>query len=164
MQQFIPAKTRVVVFLCVLAACGVAAFTLLWSVGLRSPKPLDPADYTEEAPAGFLFDVSCSLQDELIQLEGYAAVEGERFESVDTRVALYHSGDDAYLLLPTQMKASEAARKATGLPLAEYGGFLALVKQSQLDHPLGEYEICIAYRNDGHNALVHTGRSVEVGQ
>ena len=97
-------------------------------------------------------------------MDGYAAVEGERFESVDTRVVLYHAEDDTYILLPTQMVESEAARQATGLPLAQYGGFSARAKASGLEHPVEEYEICIAYRNDGHNALVHTGRRVEVAQ
>ena len=162
MQQFVPAQKRVVVFLCALAVCGVAVFTLLWSAGLRTPKTLDPAEYTESAPEGFLFDVTCTLQDGLLCVDGYAAVENERFESVDTRAVLYHSGTNSYLLLPTQMQSSEAARQATGLPLAEYGGFAARVKASKLEYPLAEYEICIAYRNDGHNALVHTGRSAEV--
>ena len=42
--------------------------------------------------------------------------------------------------------------------------FSARAKASGLEHPAEEYEICIAYRNDGHNALVHTGRRVEVAQ
>lgn len=162
MQQFVPARKGVVVFLCALAVCGVALFTLVWSAGLRTPKTLDPADYTETAPDGFLFDAACTLQDGLLCIDGYAAVKDERFESVDTRVALYHPGTDSYLLLPTQMQESEAARQATGLPLAEYGGFAARVKAADLKYPAAEYEICIAYRNDGHNALVHTGRSAEV--
>lgn len=162
MQQFVPAKKRVVIFLCALAICGVAAFTLLWSHGLRAVRALDPAQYTEPAPAGFVFDAVCTRQDGLLRVDGYAAVEGERFESVDTRVVLYHAGDDAYVLLPTQMVESEAAQQATDLPLAQYGGFAALAQESRLEHPVGEYEICLAYRNDGHNALVHTGRSAEV--
>ena len=64
--------------------------------------------------------MTCTLQDGLLCVDGYAAVEDERFESVDTRVVLYHSGTNSYLLLPTQMQSSEAARQATGLPLAEY--------------------------------------------
>ena len=91
MQQFVPAKKRVVVFLCALAVCGVAAFTLLWSWGLRAVRVLDPAEYTQQAPAGFVFDTACSLQDGVLCVDGYAAVEGERFESVDTRVVLYLS-------------------------------------------------------------------------
>ena len=162
MQQFIPAQKRVVIFLCVLAVCGVLGFTLLWSAGLRTPKVVDPSDYTEDMPSGFLFDVECTSQDGLLCVDGYAAVEGERFESVDTRVILYHAGDESYLLIPTQMQKSEAARQATNLPLAEYGGFAARVKLSHLAHPTEEYEICIAYRNDGHNALVRTGCSAEV--
>lgn len=164
MQQFVPAKKRVVVFLCALAVCGVAAFTLLWSWGLRAVRVLDPAEYTQQAPAGFVFDTACSLRDGVLCVDGYAAVEGERFESVDTRVVLYHAEDDTYILLSTQMVESEAARQATGLPLAQYGGFSARAKASGLEHPAEEYEICIAYRNDGHNALVHTGRRVEVAQ
>ena len=152
MQQFVPAKKRVVVFLCALAVCGVAAFTLLWSWGLRAVRVLDPAEYTQQAPAGFVLCV-----------DGYAAVEGERFESVDTRVVLYHAEDGAYYSIPTQMTPDEAATAAVadgrGYAL---GGFTAVVPEKVLAHPLAEYEICIAYRVGGFDFLASTGKTAEV--
>ena len=85
-------------------------------------------------------------------------------ESVDTRVVPYHAEDDTYILLPTQMVRARPPGRPPAFPLAQYGGFSARAKASGLEHPVEEYEICIAYRNDGHNALVHTGRRVEVAQ
>ena len=161
---FVPARPRVVLALAVLVLAGMAGFCLALYHSLTAVRPVDPADYPGAAPEGFRWEAAVSREDGRAVFTGWACVEGEPFPDVDIRVVLYHAEDDTYILLPTQMVESEAARQATGLPLAQYGGFSARAKASGLEHPVEEYEICIAYRNDGHNALVHTGRRVEVAQ
>lgn len=89
-------------------------------------------------------------------------IEGERFEHIDTFVALYSGTGGTALRLPTKMVLSEEAYEAGGrLAIGQMGGFTARIREGAL--PADEYSVYIAYRTDGHDILADTGRKVRVG-
>ena len=101
-------------------------------------------------------------KDGMLSVDGYACIEGERFEHIDTFVALYPGTGGTALRLPTKMVLSEEAYVAGGsLAIGQLGGFTARIREQAL--PAGEYSVYIAYRTDGHNILADTGRKVQVG-
>lgn len=160
-----PPKRWVVVAMLCAAVVLVGVFALLLRHSLRAAVPLNPAEYEQSAPEGFLYDLTSTLQNGTVAFEGWACVQGERFESVDTWVVLHHVPSGAYLRVPTVMQLSEEAPPQLDADEIDYarGGFTAFVLLQQLTAPLDEYEVCIAYRSNGHNALVHTGQSLPQG-
>lgn len=137
------------------AAAGILLFAFLLRGEMRSVHPLDPTDYTEPAPEGFAWQCDVTPGQGILTLQGWAAVEGEKPETVDCFYVLYSAGEEAYYRLPTTMQQSDAAAAGAGTPYAGLYGF-ALTEQL----PAGELELCFAYRSNGHNALIHTGRMV----
>ena len=93
--------------------------------------------------------------------QGWACVRQQRFEAVDIRAAVL-AGDGAGWTLPTVLREDAAAKQAIGdVVFGEYGGFTSRCAEKAL--PAGSYELCIAYRCNGHDTLVRTGIFVEVG-
>ncbi len=43
-----------------------------------------------------------------------------------------------------------------------YGGFEARIPLKTLEAAPSHYELCVAWRSNGHNALIHTGQMLEV--
>lgn len=161
--SFVKAKTGVVMAalaggLCfVLLFCGVLRYTM------RSPSALNPAGYevSEGAvPEGFRYEAQVAAGEGALQIRGWACVVGERILSVDNWVVLYDGAAGRYLRLPTTMELDEAATAAVGDGI-EYAraGFTSLTPLKALDAG-GVYELCFAYRSNGHNLLVHTGQEV----
>lgn len=151
----------------VFAALFCAAMLVIALVGgmtaraLTMPKTVRLSDYTEPVPDAFRMKAQASQENGMLTVDGYACVEGERFEKIDTFVVLYPGQGDEALRLPTKMVLSEEAYVAGGsLAIGQLGGFTAKVSQGAL--PAGEYEIYIAYRTDGHNILADTGGKVQV--
>ena len=151
-----PADPRLLWGFWLLAAAVTLAFLFCLRQDLRSVRPLDPAQYTEATPAGFLYECQAVPGSGVITFSGWAAVEGEDLATVDCRLVLYSPGQDRYYLLPTAMEQNQAAAQATGDGGAVYAGLYAFALTRQL--PAGDLELCFAYRNNHHNALIHTGQ------
>ena len=95
---------------------------------------------------------------------GRMGVRGEWYTSFDGRIVLYLAETDPYWMVPTAMDEqaafdSELVEKTWG---ESYGGFEARLPLSALDADPSQYELCVAWRSNGHNALVHTGQMLEV--
>ncbi len=140
-----------------IAMAGMA-LVLLFCALIRMDKEkireADVSDLTEET------DVTCVIESvtpgEYIRIDGYAYVEGESIHTADQQVLLYDAKEERYLQLPTQMNRKEALDQ-TDDAKKNYsgGGFFAKAKASRLG--AADYEICLAYRSNGHRVLVHTG-------
>ena len=129
---------------------------------LTAPKAIRVADYAEPVPSTFRMKADVTQADGMLLVDGYACIEGERFEHIDTFVALYPGTGGTALRLPTKMVLSEEAYEAGGrLAIGQLGGFTARIREEAL--PAGEYSVYIAYRTDGHDILADTGRKVQVG-
>lgn len=151
-----PADPRLLWGFWLLAAAVTLAFLFCLRQDLRSVRPLDPTQYTETPPAGFLYECQAVPGRGVITFNGWAAVEGEDLATVDCRLVLYSPGQDRYYLLPTAMEQNQAAAQAAGDGGAVYAGLYAFALTRQL--PAGDLELCFAYRNNHHNALIHTGQ------
>lgn len=163
MEDYQPPRCRVLGMLALIAALGVIGFSLLLWFQLRAVRPLDPADYPETLP-GFTFSASCTQEGNHLELTGRMGVRGERYTSFDGRIVLYLASADAYWTVPTMMDEqaafdSDLTEKTWG---ESYGGFEARIPLSALDADPSQYELCVAWRSNGHNALVHTGQMLEV--
>ena len=156
-----PADPRLLWGFWVLAAAGILLFAFLLRADLRSVRRLDPADYTEPAPEGFVYECVAAPGNGVLTLSGWALVRGEGPGAVDCRYVLYDPAAGQYYRLPTTMEQSQAAVDATGESGALYAGLYGFALTDQL--PAGELEICFAYRSDGHNALIHTGQTTTGG-
>lgn len=155
MEERRPADPRLLWGFWALAAAGILLFAVLLRADLRGVRPLNAALYTEAPPAGFAYRCEAAQGEGVLTFRGWAAVEGEKLETVDCRLALYSPGEGRYYRLPTTMDPSEEAAAAAGDPDA---GFYAFALTDQL--PAGELELCFAYRSNGHNALIRTGQTV----
>ena len=162
MEPYIPPKRRAVLGLAALCAAVVALFLLLLVHGLRAPRPIRAEDYPEPVPADLLWDITaCERAGGMLTVEGWACVRQQRFEAVDIRAAVL-AADGAGWTLPTVLREDAAAKQAIGdVVFGEYGGFTSRCAEKAL--PAGSYELCIAYRCNGHDTLVRTGIFVEVG-
>lgn len=155
MEERRPADPRLLWGFWALAAACILLFAVLLRADLRGVRPLDAALYTEAAPAGFSYRCEVAPGEGVFTFRGWAAVEGEKLETVDCRLVLYSPGEGCYYSLPTTMDPSEEAAAAAGDPDA---GFYAFALADRL--PAGELELCFAYRSNGHNALIRTGQIV----
>lgn len=156
------AKKSVFAALACAAALAVGLLCALVSRALTAPKAIRVADYAEPVPSTFRMKADVTRADGMLLVDGYACIEGERFEHIDTFVALYSGTGGTALRLPTKMVLSEEAYEAGGgLAIGQMGGFTARIREGAL--PAGEYGVYIAYRTDGHGILADTGRKVKVG-
>lgn len=143
-------------------AAGMALvflFCLLIRLDKERIIPADVSDLTEKA------DVICVIGEvmpgEYIQIRGYAYIEGESIHTADQNVLLYDREEEDYVELRTQMEIKEELNQtASHGKNHSAGGFRAKVKASALKREYGDYEICLAYRNDGHKVLIHTGKDL----
>lgn len=163
MEEYQPPRGRVLGLLALAAALGVLVFSLLLWFQLRTVRPLDPADYPETLP-DFTFSANCTQVGNHLELTGRMGVRGEWYTSFDGRIVLYLAETDTYWMVPTAMDEqaafdSELVEKTWG---ESYGGFEARLPLSALDADPSQYELCVAWRSNGHNALVHTGQILEV--
>ncbi len=142
-----------------LLAAGLAA-SALFCAGIRADKEriqtADVSALTEEA------EVTAAVEEvtagEYIRIEGYAYIEGESVHAAAQKVLLRSGEDGEYLEIPTRMQVKEELNRVPeGGKNHEKGGFQAKVRASALALAPSEYEICIAYQNDGHRVLVDTG-------
>lgn len=159
---FIPAKKDVALALLCFAALVIVLFTGVLRYTLRTAFVLDASAYPEPAPANFTYHCTLGRSGGAITLKGWACVAGERFTAVDCWAVLYDAAQDTYLRIPTNMELAPDATRAIddGINYS-FGGFTAFVQEKQLQTPFSAYEICFAYRSNGHNALVHTGQMLE---
>lgn len=155
MKTVKPADARLLWGFWAIAAAGILLFAFLLRADLRSVHRLNPAAYTEAAPAGFIWHCDVTPEAGALTFSGWAAVTGEKPETVDCFLVLYDAAADAYYRLPTTMQPSDDAAAQAGSVYAGLSGF-ALTDQL----PSGALELCFAYRSNGHNALVHTGQKV----
>ena len=156
------AKRSVFAALACAAALAVGLLCLRVGRALTAPRTIRLVDYAEPVPEAFRMKADITQKDGMLSVDGYACIEGERFEHIDTFVALYPGTGGAALRLPTKMVLSEEAYVAGGsLAIGQLGGFTARIREQAL--PAGEYSVYIAYRTDGHNILADTGRKVQVG-
>ena len=70
--------------------------------------------YAEPVPSTFRMKADVTQADGMLLVDGYACIEGERFEHIDTFVALYPGTGGTALRLPTKMVLSEEAYEAGG--------------------------------------------------
>ena len=104
-----PADPRLLWGFWVLAAAGILLFAFLLRADLRSVRRLDPADYTEPAPEGFVYECAAAPGNGVLTLSGWALVRGEGPGAVDCRYVLYDPAAGQYYRLPTTMEQSQAA-------------------------------------------------------
>ena len=160
-MKFQPAKFKVAIPVTAGLFVLVLIFALILRSSLRSPHALDPADYTESVPDGFVYECAVSVDGDELILQGFACVRDEKVSDIDCYAVLYDAGAESYLRLATQMVASEQYRNAAGDGLNQmFSGFYAFVDTNRLTQ--SAYELCFAYRSGEHNALIHTGQTVEV--
>ncbi len=162
-QSFPPAKPKLIVALLCLAAVFIIGFTAALSIDLQIIRSLDPADYTETTLEQFAYDATATMDGAKIAITGWACIAGEQIDAVETDIALYLPATGEYLLLPTEMQQTDAATAALGTDQDySYSGFYATCYPFQLDADLADYEVCISYRTNFKNALIHTGLFLEV--
>lgn len=160
-MKFQPAKWNVVFPATAGLLILVVLFALILRTSLRAPHALDPADYPEDAPAGFVYECTPTVDGDALILQGFACVRNEKVSDIDCYAVLYDAATESYLRLATQMIASEQYRDAAGDGLNQmFSGFYAFADMKKLTAPV--YELCFAYRSGEHNALIHTGQTVEV--
>lgn len=161
---FVPARKRVIAALLALVFIVVVVFTLLLRHTMRSAVPLRTAAFDVRVPAGFAYACSFTNDGEALRANGWACIAGEGIRTVDNWVVLYDAEQNTYWRLPTAMVIDEAAT-ASIADGGEYGraGFTALVALGGLEKGPAAYELCFAYRSNGHNLLVHTGQTVGGG-
>ena len=153
------ASLRAYLLFGVVLAVALVAFCLLIRADLRRVRPLDASLWPEDEPAGFAWQCTETAGPDYLTLEGYALVQGERFESVDNYAVLYHSATGQYLRLPTVMvRRSEVNSLFTDGINYECAGFYAYVPLNALEDSPDQYELCFAYGANGRKALVRTGQ------
>lgn len=162
-QEFKPANGKWVVGILALAAVAIVGFTAALSIDLQMVRRIDAADYTETALENFMFELAAEMDGGKIAITGWACVADEQIDAVETDIVLYLPSTGEYYMLPTEMQESEAANEAIGGEEDyTYAGFYATAWPFQLDADLSDYEVCIAYRTNFKNALIHTGQYLEV--
>ena len=155
------AEKRVFVALFCAAVMVIALVSGMTAKALVLPKTVYMDDYTEPTPDTFRMKAEITQENGMLTVDGYACVEGERFEKIDTFIVLYPGQGEKGLRLPTKTVLSEEAYVAGGsLAIGQLGGFTSKVYQKVL--PAGEYSVYISYRTDGHNILADTGKKVQV--
>lgn len=153
-------KKRTAVFLAAGGMLLVFLFCLMIRMDKEWIRKAEISDLTEQGSA--VCEIDCVMPGEYIRIEGYAYVKGESIHTADQRVLLRDSKEDIYLELSTQMQEREELNQTD-----EYkknysgGGFLAKVRSAALEKAPSEYEICVAYRSDGHRILMHSGRRLD---
>ena len=97
-------KAKKIVFaaLACAAALAVGLLCALVSWALTAPKTIRVADYAEPVPSTFRMKADVAQADGMLLIDGYACIEGERFEHIDTFVALYSGTGGTALRLPTR--------------------------------------------------------------
>ncbi len=162
-QEFKPANGKWVVGILALAAVAIVGFTTALSIDLQAVRSSDATDYTETVLENFMFEVSAGMDGGKIVITGWACVADEQIDAVETDIVLYLPSTGEYYMLPTEMQQNEAANDAIGGEEDHsYAGFYATVWPFQLENALSDYEVCIAYRTNFKNALIHTGHYLEV--
>lgn len=156
-----PANKKLYLAVMAAAVVFVLIFTLLLRINWRTPFRLDPADYQVDYPAGFVYTASAQTQDGAYFLDGWACIRQEKMEWVDCWVVFYDAAADTYYRIPTLAGIlGDAATEAIDDGFV-YGraGFSALVPLQKLPGAPQSYELCFAYRSNGHNYLIHTGQA-----
>ncbi len=157
------ANPKFVAAILALAAVVIVGFTAALSIDLQVVRRIDAADYTETALEHFVFELSAAMDGGKIAITGWACVADEQIDAVETDIVLYLPSTGEYYMLPTEMQQNEAANDAIGGEEDHsYAGFYATAWPFQLDADLSDYEVCIAYRTNFKNALIHTGQYLEV--
>ncbi|MFI3168944.1 MAG: hypothetical protein R3Y06_03250 [Faecalibacterium sp.] len=165
-QKFQPANTKLVCAILALAAVVIIGFTAALSIDLQMVRSLDPADYTETSLENFVYDASVSVEGGKIVITGWGCVAQERIDAVENDIVLYLPSTGEYFIIPTEMQVTEAANEALGDGVVDHSesGFYATVWPFQLEYDLSEYELCMSYRTNFKNALIHTGIYLEVSE
>ena len=102
----------------------VGLLCLLVGRALTAPRTIRLEDYAEPVPEAFRMKADITQKDGMLSVDGYACIEGERFEHIDTFVALYPGTGGTALRLPTKMVLSEEAYVAEAWPLASWADLL----------------------------------------
>jgi len=110
------AKRSVFAALACAAALAVGLLCLLVGRALTAPRTIRLEDYAEPVPEAFRMKADITQKDGMLSVDGYACIEGERFEHIDTFVALYPGTGGTALRLPTKMVLSEEAYVAGHWP------------------------------------------------
>ncbi len=154
-------KAKGFVLFCGAGACVfmLCAFLLLLRMDLRSVKKIDPRDYTESTDGiAFYHSITVSEQANIIEYSGWVAIEDEAFQQVEHFLALYNTTTSEAYQLPTAMITDESAMQGISDSTSyASGGLYGFVLCEQLSGTLSDYELCIAYRTNGHNFFYHTG-------
>ena len=110
---------------CVCGSAGSGPFVPAGGPALTAPRTIRLEDYAEPVPEAFRMKADITQKDGMLSVDGYACIEGERFEHIDTFVALYPGTGGTALRLPTKMVLSEEAYVAGGsLAMASWAGLL----------------------------------------
>lgn len=115
------AKKSVFAALACAAALAVGLLCALVSRALTAPKAIRVADYAEPVPSTFRMKADVTQADGMLLVDGYACIEGERFEHIDTFVALYSGTAARPCACPRKWcSARRLMRRAEGLPSARW--------------------------------------------
>lgn len=104
---------------------------------------------------------SCTMEDTISTITGWAVWQGEDLNSVNTEVALKSNSTGAVFSIPTQMqqRADVTAAMDDGFHY-DYSGFTASVKTNKLD-VADSYEVYILIKNEHGNFYIATGQVLE---
>ena len=163
LSSYQPAQKKIVIASLAVLAAGIFLFTAVLRHTMRSVTVLNETDYVMAIPEGFVYSCEPILADGALTLRGWAVVQGEGVKTVDCRVVLYDAAAGEYLCLPTMMEIDETPTEVLndGVYYGR-GSFVSIVPIRQLPAPIGNYELCFAYRSNGYNNLICTGQLLEV--
>ena len=94
-MKFQPAKFKVAIPVTAGLFVLVLIFALILRSSLRSPHALDPADYTESVPDGFVYECAVSVDGDALILQGFACVRDEKVSDIDCYAVLYDAGAES---------------------------------------------------------------------
>lgn len=160
-DKFKPAKKQVFLLLVVLLFGFILIFTFLLRATGRSVKEINPNNYEIKVPDKFNYSCTVTQSPGAYAFRGWAFIEGERVLDYENHVVLYHDKSNKYYKIPTDMQLNDDAINAfnDGVNYS-FAGFTAFVIEKQLKHPIEEYEIYFAYRNNDYNLLIPTGQTM----
>lgn len=148
--------TLLMIFIILLSAffCG----TCFWDA--KKVSVIDMEDYKEGDDLYYKLDYIC-LKDDMLKVRGWIVQAGQEVETYDTSLVLHDPVKGMFFELPTQYeKRSDITELLNDGTDYSDSGFLSNTFIDQFDLTETQYEICIAYKNNGASYMLHTDQYI----
>lgn len=155
-----PASAKAYLLAAILLVSVILGFMLLVRADYIRPRAADMSAYTEACPDDLTWQLDETHAGGAYMLEGYAFIESERTEWFDAYVALYCPLDESLLQLSSAMVWTQAAANLPEMTRNGASGLAAFVREKDLKYPPQSYELCILYKTNHHQILLHTGQTL----